>query len=340
MAGITARRCSTAQRALSAGAERAPTQLLLARAHAGLGEADQAVAAAGGGAHCAAPKEQSFAAADVLMLLGREREARMALESAARYRRRCAPQAAAPPRAAGLQSRRLRRGAAAMFSALLKDHGFLGDRGVLPGGDRRAARRVGTALRGYQMLGGTGAGSAPRARAPPPCSISRASATEALELLQAKRRCAAGGAARGARSRRRSCCPTAARPIRRWRASTMRWRAFPGHPDLLYQKAILLEKAGRTDAAIAQLESSVSRSARRTARSAMRSGFILADHNRDLSRAERLINSALKIRARQPGHSRQPRLARVPARHAAGGAAAAGARVPPGSGRRHRRPLG
>ena len=30
---------------------------------------------------------------------------------------------------------------------------------------------------------------------------------------------------------------------------------FPGHPDLLYQKAILLEKAGRTDAAIAQLES-------------------------------------------------------------------------------------
>ncbi|HEY4972139.1 MAG TPA: hypothetical protein VII41_00945, partial [Steroidobacteraceae bacterium] len=35
------------QRALSAGAERAPTQLLLARAHAGLGEADQAVAAAG-----------------------------------------------------------------------------------------------------------------------------------------------------------------------------------------------------------------------------------------------------------------------------------------------------
>ena len=43
------------QRALSAGAERAPTQLLLARAHAGLGEADQAVAAAGA-ARSAAPK--------------------------------------------------------------------------------------------------------------------------------------------------------------------------------------------------------------------------------------------------------------------------------------------
>src|SRR3984885_12405108 len=67
------------ERALNAGAERATTQLVLARAHAGLGEADQAVAAAGA-ARSAAPKDQSFAAADVLILLGREREARMTLE--------------------------------------------------------------------------------------------------------------------------------------------------------------------------------------------------------------------------------------------------------------------
>jgi tetratricopeptide (TPR) repeat protein len=68
------------QKALSAGAAVAPTQLLLARAHAGLGEADQAVTAAAA-AHNAAPKEQSFASVDVLMLLGREREARTALET-------------------------------------------------------------------------------------------------------------------------------------------------------------------------------------------------------------------------------------------------------------------
>ena len=128
------------QRALSAGAERAPTQLLLARAHAGLGEADQAVAAAGA-ARSAAPKEQSFAAADVLILLGRERDARMALESL----RDTAGLRSQAERRLGLLA--FDRGdydeAQNVFSTLLKDRGLLGYRGVLPGGDRRAPRRVG-----------------------------------------------------------------------------------------------------------------------------------------------------------------------------------------------------
>jgi tetratricopeptide (TPR) repeat protein len=84
------------QRALSGGAERATTQLLLARAHAGLGEAEQAVAAAGA-ARSAAPKDQSFAAADVLILLGREHGAR----EPARYRGPAGPGRPAP-RAAGI----------------------------------------------------------------------------------------------------------------------------------------------------------------------------------------------------------------------------------------------
>src|SRR5208282_5217546 len=66
--------------ALSAGAARAATQQLLSRAHAGLGQAEQAIAAADA-ARTASPKEQSFAPVDVLLLLGREREARVALEA-------------------------------------------------------------------------------------------------------------------------------------------------------------------------------------------------------------------------------------------------------------------
>jgi hypothetical protein len=53
---------------------------VLARAYAGLGDADQAVAAATA-AKSAAPKEQSFAAVDILIMLGRERDARSALEA-------------------------------------------------------------------------------------------------------------------------------------------------------------------------------------------------------------------------------------------------------------------
>ena len=75
-----------AQRALSGGAERASAQLVLARAHAGLGEVDAAVAAASA-ARTAAPKEQSFADADVLIMLGREDEARETLETLTRIRR-------------------------------------------------------------------------------------------------------------------------------------------------------------------------------------------------------------------------------------------------------------
>ena len=126
------------QRALSAGAERAPTQLLLARAHAGLGEAEQAVAAAGA-ARTAAPKDQSFAAADVLILLGREREARMALEGL----RDNAGLRTQADRRLGLLA--FERGdydeAQSVFSALVKDPESSGSCGVLPVGDRRAPRR-------------------------------------------------------------------------------------------------------------------------------------------------------------------------------------------------------
>jgi Flp pilus assembly protein TadD len=68
---------------------------------------------------------------------------------------------------------------------------------------------------------------------------------------------------------------------------------------VLYQKAILLEKAGHTDAAIAQLET-LYRDRPQDGAITNALGFILADHNRDLARAQRLISSALKAEPDNP----------------------------------------
>ena len=61
-AGTITKPSQYAQRALNAGAERAPAELVLARAYAGLGEADQAVARPMPPRRAPHPKEQSFAA--------------------------------------------------------------------------------------------------------------------------------------------------------------------------------------------------------------------------------------------------------------------------------------
>src|SRR3984885_7678354 len=176
------------QRALTAGAERAPTQLLLARAHAGLGEADLAVAAAGA-ARSAAPKEQSFAAADVLILLGRERDARMALES------RRDPGARRPQAERRLGLLAFERGdyveAQNVFSALLKD-----------------PESSGIAVYYLAAIAERRGGGARALRCCRPRTMPR--------RQRGWRR----------KSRRRSCWPTAAKATRRWRASTMCWRAF------------------------------------------------------------------------------------------------------------------
>jgi tetratricopeptide (TPR) repeat protein len=74
---------------------------------------------------------------------------------------------------------------------------------------------------------------------------------------------------------------------------------FPSHPDLLYQKSILLEKAGRTEAAIAQLEA-LYRDRPQDGAIANALGFLLADHNRELGRADRLITAALKSEPDNP----------------------------------------
>jgi tetratricopeptide (TPR) repeat protein len=282
------------QRALSAGAERAPTQLLLARAHAGLGEADQAVAAAGA-ARTAAPKDQSFAAADVLILLGREREARAALESL-RETAALRPQA---DRRLGLLA--FDRGdygeAQTVFSALLKDPESSGIAVYYLAAIAERRGETANALRGYQMLTGTGLEAAARGRAAN-ILYKAGQRDDALALLQAKDDAtpAARLEAEIAQAQLLSNGGESGQALARIDDVLAR---FPGHPDVLYQKAILLEKAGRTDAAIAQLET-LYKDRPQDGAISNALGFILADHNRDLSRAQRLINSALKAEPDNP----------------------------------------
>jgi len=283
-----------AQRALSAGAERAPTQLLLARAHAGLGEADQAVAAAGA-ARSAAPKDQSFAAVDVLILLGREREARMALESL-RDTAALRPQA---ERRLGLLA--FDRGdydeAQSVFSTLVKDQesSVIAVYYLAAIAERRGESAA--ALRGYQMLSGTGLEAAARSRAAT-ILYKAGQRSDALELLQAKDDAAPATRleAEIAQAQLLSNGGEGDQALARIDDVLAR---FPGHPDVLYQKSILLEKAGRTDAAIAQLEG-LYRERPQDSAISNALGFILADHDRDLPRSQRLITAALKAEPDNP----------------------------------------
>jgi tetratricopeptide (TPR) repeat protein len=69
-------------------------------------------------------------------------------------------------------------------------------------------------------------------------------------------------------------------------------RRAPGNPEIAYQRAVLLERAGRVDAAIAALEA-LHRERPLDANAANALGFTLADHKRDLKRAEQLVRAAL-----------------------------------------------
>jgi len=282
------------QKALGAGAAAAPTQLVLARAHAGLGEADEAVAAANA-ARTASPKEQTFASADVLMMLGRDRDARTALESL-----RDTP---------GLRMQAQRRlGLLAFnrgdyeeaqrdFSELLKDHdsSAIAVYYLAAIADRRDD--VGTALRGYQLLGGTALDGAARDRAAT-LLYKQGQREQALQLLQPSDD-ASPQARLNAEIEQAQLLSNGGEADQSLARIDDALARFPAHPDLLYQKSILLEKAGRTEAAIAQLES-LYRERPLDGAISNALGFLLADHNRELARADRLITAALKSEPDNP----------------------------------------
>jgi tetratricopeptide (TPR) repeat protein len=73
----------------------------------------------------------------------------------------------------------------------------------------------------------------------------------------------------------------------------------PGNPEISYQRAVLLERAGRVDAAIAELES-LHKARPLDAGATNALGYTLADHKRDLPRAEQLIRAALATQPDNP----------------------------------------
>jgi tetratricopeptide (TPR) repeat protein len=278
-----------AQRALDDGAARGSAQFLMARAHAGLGEADQAVAAAAA-ARQAAPKEQSFADADVLLLLGRDSEARAAIEATLNQN-------------PALRAQGQRRLGLLAFDAGDYDEAKRDFQALL--GDRDSAavavyylsliaeRRddAVTALRGYQLLSGTPLEPTARMRAAT-LLFKQGHSREALQLLGTTPNASPSEHVQSeiAQAELLSDGGQPAQALARLDDALAR---APGHPDLLYQRAIVLEKGGRTDAAIAQLEE-LNRKRPQDGEIANALGFILADHGKDLARAQRLIGFALK----------------------------------------------
>jgi tetratricopeptide (TPR) repeat protein len=69
-------------------------------------------------------------------------------------------------------------------------------------------------------------------------------------------------------------------------------RRSPGNPDISYQRAVLLERAGRVAEAITALEA-LHRERPLDDNVSNALGYTLADHRRDLGRAEQLIRAAL-----------------------------------------------
>jgi tetratricopeptide (TPR) repeat protein len=74
---------------------------------------------------------------------------------------------------------------------------------------------------------------------------------------------------------------------------------YPDHPDLVYQRATILETGGRTKEALNTFEGALkSRPDDPQLTNAL--GFTLADHNMKLSRAETLVREALKVSPDNP----------------------------------------
>jgi Tfp pilus assembly protein PilF len=74
---------------------------------------------------------------------------------------------------------------------------------------------------------------------------------------------------------------------------------YPDHPDLVYQRATILETGGRTKEALNTFEGALkSRPADPQLTNAL--GFTLADHNMKLARAETLVRDALKVSPDNP----------------------------------------
>ena len=283
-----------AQAAQKAGADAAGCQAVLARAYAGLGEAAPALAAAAA-ATKAAPKEQAFATAETLGLLGRDSDARAELQAM-----RNKP---------GMEMQALRRlgvlaynagdfdEAKSDFSAVLKD----GQSGAVAlyylSAIAERNDEVEAAVRGYLLLRGTGLESAGKARAAR-LLFKQGQKSEALELLGPENSAGPPAVVTSELARADLLANGGAVQDALVRVEETLAR-FPNHPDLLYQKSVLLERAGKLDVSLEQIEALLKQRPEDPSL-ANALGYTLVDHGRELPRADRLIHQALDVEPDNP----------------------------------------
>jgi len=283
-----------ATQALARGGTPAAAQELLARAAAGLGDADAALAAARA-ARAADPRAGAFAEVDTLELLGRDEEARAGTET---LRGEEATRNEAERRLGLFAFERADYAEAQQrFAALLRDpqSAPLAIYYLAAIAERRGDRSV--ALRGYALLGGTALEGPARRRAAR-LLLAAGEREEALGLIaeNAGSGIAARVAAELASAELLMDGGASADALKQIEATR---RRFPEHPEVAYQRAILLERAGDTAEAIRALEAQ-HRAHPRDATLGNALGFILADHRRDLARAEKLIRVALDAEPDNP----------------------------------------
>jgi len=279
--------------ATKAGADATEARALTMRARAGLGDADAALSDARALASTAA-ETQGLAVPEALLWLGRDAEAETEL---LKLREQPALRPVADRRLALLAFARSDYGTAEQrFSGLLRDR----DSAAIAVyylaiiAERRGDSE--SALRGYELLANTAFDGAARRRV---AGIylhdgERAQATSLLtpddDANIAARLAAAlsvadllssGGAPQDAVAQLDSALQN-----------------YPGHPEINYQRAVYLERVD-ADAAIKALDTLAhQRPADMNVANAL--GFTLADHNRELPRAEQLVRSALRAQPDNP----------------------------------------
>jgi tetratricopeptide (TPR) repeat protein len=276
-----------AQAAQSAGADAGAVAALEARAHAGLGQADEALAAAHR-AIASGPK-QHLALAEALLLLGRDAEAEKELlarrtdaQVGATARRRLALLAYTQGNFA-LAKQRMRE--------LLKEPESIALAVYYLSAIAARDGEYGAAVRGYSSLGGTDFEVLARQRLAE-LLYHNGDRDSALQVLVVP----AGASIVQQLEAELSIAELLAHEGAPSEAATRIEAAlhhFPGHPELTYQRAVLQEQAGHSEVALAQLEA-LHKDRPEDSGVTNALGYTLADHKHDLTRAEQLIRAALQ----------------------------------------------
>ncbi|MFM7626536.1 MAG: tetratricopeptide repeat protein [Gammaproteobacteria bacterium] len=155
------------------------------------------------------------------------------------------------------------------------------------------AGRTEAALQGYQQLINSGADLTPRSRAAR-LLIKRGEAPAAMRIFDAFLRSGRGGFVDTEVARARALADGGMH-AEAVQGIDIALQRHPAHPELLYQRAVELDAAGKTRDAIKVFEALlVARPQDASVQNAL--GYTLADRDRGLRRAEKLVRSALAQR--------------------------------------------